>query len=132
MPALEESDFINTAVLWPASSYDRYGQLVMQDVGREIECRWVEGTISAGGPQSDTQGAIAQVYVGEAIDLGSIMWKGTLADLPPDGDFTNEINQPLEVDDYHELEDIRGDAARRWVDLTSFRSALPELESVTE
>lgn len=127
MPSIEVEDLDDDAVLLEAGSYDRYGRIKTSSVPVAIKCRWVEDVTSSGGPESDTAGVTAQVYVDREIGLSSLLWRGKLADFPNDWENIN-WGELVEVANFHRVPDIEDREERMWVDVTRYRDELATTE----
>jgi hypothetical protein len=128
MPALETSDLLQSAVLWPFSgSYDPYGQpTVAAPVA--VEVRWVDKRMEALDPKGDTITVDGFAIVDRHVDVGSLMWLGC-----PDGLVTEEDVVPpkhnwgslVQVKTYNNTPDVRGREQRRKVGLMRWKDELP-------
>ena len=128
MPPLETFDLIDRCVLLEASSYDRHGEIIVGQVPVEIACCWPSvDLVSLPTASDDIVGQNATVHVDRAISISSIMWRGRLADFP--ADWEQDADGLMEVANYREVPSGDGKGlVSRWVELTSFRAALPEQE----
>jgi hypothetical protein len=121
--SVETDDLVGSAVLWvksPARA-DSYGRIKLE-AKEEIPCRWIDSEYQATSGNSDAKSVTATVFVDRRIELGSIMAKGTLAQL-------SEIpsNRDLhEVIRYTEVPDVKGRAVRRSVTLAKYNDILPD------
>lgn len=78
MPPLEVYDTrYGKAVLWRASSVDKYGRPI-HDEPEEINARWIQN--KSRDQTSDGESIIldATVTLDEELPIGSLMWEGTL------------------------------------------------------
>jgi hypothetical protein len=118
MPAIEVQNLNQKAVLWAASSYDNFGcYQVTSPV--EIDCRWEESRKQSASPENTVIAIVATAFVDREIAAGSILWKGSLSDLPtsPTG--------LKEVVDYEEVPDLKGRNVQRTVTLARYNEQLP-------
>ena len=99
---------------------DRYGKAKV-NAAVEINVRWEQGINFAQVPETTKQQITATIYVDQQIPLGSILWKGTLANLPasPTG--------LVQVLDYGGVPDVKGRYVRRLVHVGKYNDTLPEV-----
>jgi hypothetical protein len=120
MPAQETTHRFQKAVVWPFSSYDRYGEVIVgQPV--EISVRWENTRKEAKDARGNTVFIEAVVHVNQVIPLYSHMWEGTLEDWYGTGSSGNEVNL-MEVLVYRETPDIKGRAIRRIAECSRYRA----------
>jgi hypothetical protein len=126
MPPIERSDLKQTAVLWAATAdeYDNYGKLKVASP-TAINVRWEYRR----GETLDTQGTTvaydAVVIVDQEIEVGSIMWLGTVSDY----ENTSPAPTVYRVVTYGSTPDIKAQYYRRRVTLAKYGTQLPELIS---
>src|SRR6516165_1281873 len=101
MPAPERSDFIQRAVLWPKSGYDKYGQPQVGGAS-EIDVRWNTVRKERLDALGNTVIIDAEVVVYERIENGSAMWLGKIADLPVGSSFSGLDQELMYVFTYNE------------------------------
>ena len=121
MPDMEISGLHDTAVLWPASTYDNYGELTIGSPV-EIPCRWVESKRETRDAQGNIVVIDATVIVKQDIAIGSQMFLGTLNAWYGTGTGSGlEPNNLMVVHSFSKTEDIKGRAIRRSVNLMRYR-----------
>lgn len=119
MPPLERSHRRQKAVLWaPLPGLDNYGERRVA-APREILVRWVDTLASAPGTQGGSDPHDATAVVGEAIPVGSILWKGALADWTPTS------SGLMQVVRYGETPDVKNRFTARQVALRRYGDKLP-------
>ena len=119
MPHPETSDLIHRAVVWPYAKRNRFGTIVLANPV-ELRCRWVQKSRMATDRNGNPVALEAQVALDRKVRVGSLMWKGELADW--DDTLQDEI---FEVVFYNEAEDVKGRHTARTVDLKFWKSNLP-------
>ncbi len=127
MPAMELTFLRQRAVLWARSvssaPYDAHGQLKVQ-APVEIPVRWNNAAKQMPGPEGNPITVDATVIVKRDVDVGSIMWEGTLADWYGTGS-EGEESTLMEVVASAVTLDLKGRVARRELGLRFFRDTLP-------
>lgn len=125
MPALEQMDRKQWAVLWPADGTDAYGEVLRGDPV-EIKVRWTWTKSKSGGNQSDLTNIDATVVAGQEIAEGSLMWLGRLLDWVGTGSGYDE-NELMEVVRYEKGYDLlyRSKNVRHNVSLRYYRDTPP-------
>ncbi len=120
MPSIEGQGRYQSAILWEASGYDNNGMpTVLAPEG--ILVRW---DIASSGMQAPNTNSIKQtieVVVNREIPIGSIMWKGTAADLPA------APEDLMKVVGYRETPCIKGRKFQRTVTLELYGNTLPTI-----
>lgn len=85
MPALEEMDLWQFAVLWAIqsgrSAYNEYGEL-QTDAPVDVHVRWVEGQTDAMRPDGTPVRLDGKITTDETIAIGSLMWLAPDEDSP--------------------------------------------------
>lgn len=114
-----------TATLWAASSqHDAEGRRRVS-AGVEIAVRWEDGR----GQSVDERGTPiaydATVVVGQAVPVGSILFRGTLAQWAAAS--STSPSGLYEAVQFREARDVKGRAVRREVRLARYRDSLPEV-----
>lgn len=120
MPPIETRDLNDYAVLWSAASLDNYGHPKIS-APVEIPVRWEDSQTESTGPQDTVQSQPAEVFVDQAIAVGSLMWHGGLADVPVSP--TNLCR----VTGYNAVSDIKNRFIQQTVTLTRYKNVLPEI-----
>ena len=119
---MPETDYPEKACLYAYSDRDDNGQLIV-DAAVEIDCRWEfvqREILISPGVRSRVD---AQVAVDQEIALGSILWRGSLDDLP------TTPTDLYEVVGRKEAKDMRGVETRRELLLMRYGDTLPTLSS---
>lgn len=84
MPALEQMDRAQTAVLWPRASgragVDKFGNPVVGDA-EEVTVRWNKTKREATNAQGNKVQIVADIVADQALTIGDIMWLGSFDDL---------------------------------------------------
>ena len=122
MPALEIVDFIHDAVLWEITGRNSFAEPVLADP-IDIRCRWIQTKKETVNAQGNTVTIDAQVYVAVDIPIGSLMWKGEVADLL--GTDQTPPSDAMQVVGFPKTPDLKGRNYRRMVNLMRFGDALP-------
>lgn len=121
MPAPETSNRYQTAVLWPTTTPDAFGQL---QVGSpiEIRVRWNTKRSEAQGPNGGTITLDGQASVLQDIAIGSHMWLGTLEDFYGTGSGSaEEDTEVMRVATFNATPDIKNRYQQRTVGLQRLR-----------
>ena len=127
MPPPEVAYREQTAVLWPERGFDNNGHV---KVGSpvEIQVRWNTQRTTALDPQGNKIAVDATVVVGQKIGVGSVLFKGELADWVGTGSGSAGAGDELmQVATFSEVPDLKGRNVRRVAGLVWFRDTLPEL-----
>lgn len=119
MPPVEDSFMVDTAVLWAAGAVGIHGELAM-NAPIEIDCRWSEQDGTGAGVEGGTNPMDARVEVDLDVPIGSIMWKGELADWNP-----SLPQRLLQVVSFSADKDVKGRWTSRRLGLRRFRGNLP-------
>lgn len=118
MPEIEVSSLHQKAVLWAYYDTDGNGEpRVSEPV--EIDCRWEHVVSQMLSPQGEPIAVDGEVFVDRVIAVGSVLWKGALADLPATPTALKEVLA------YVEVPDIKGRNYERSVLTRRFRESLP-------
>lgn len=124
MPEQELSHRFQKAVLWERGYYDAYGQPTAKDPV-EIDVRWEDNQSESLDQQGNTVVLDASVTVDRKIAPGSLMWLGSLADLPFGTDLGDETEKLMQVVTCNEVPDIKGRVTWREVGLKRYTDSLP-------
>lgn len=124
VPSLESIALTDRAVLWAAAPSDRYGETRVH-VATEIASRWASGDAWGAARDGDGVALTATVHVEEAVPLGSLLWKGTLADWAADPAAGGA--RLVQVKAVNEVSDLKGREAGRTLTVTKFAATLPEV-----
>lgn len=124
MPALETMDLRQKALFWEKIGVTNYGQpRVDTSVDPvELSVRWEEvkkEKLTTGG---QTLQVDAEVVVDREIPDQSLMWLGSLADLPDD---LNDITDVMQVISVDEVPDLKNRNTRRVCLLMRYMDKLP-------
>lgn len=114
------------ALYWAKSTYDNYGQPVLEETAAELDVRWENVNKDVLDSQGNTISADAVVVVDRDIEVGSVMWLGCLADV--EGTSLIPESQLREVVSFSSVPDIKGRYYRRVAYLKRLHDTLP-LES---
>lgn len=120
MPALETVALKQKAVLWSKNGDNTYGETKI-NAKIEIDSRWETTRQDTRNPERATTGFESIVYVDREIAIDSILWLGSIDDLP-----TTPTNL-RQVKDYDEIPDIKSRNVQRFVTVVKFSNELPEL-----
>lgn len=97
----QETAFLTDyAVLWPNIGYGNNGEVLL-GTAVEIRCRWESGRRDALSPDGIVIAVDALVIVKQAIAVGSVIWRGRLADKA-------NATGLAEVKIYNEVPDLKG------------------------
>lgn len=106
------------AVLWAYYDTDGNGEPRVSDPV-EIDCRWEDITSQMLSENGEPVQIEAEVFVDQAIAVRSVIWKGSLEDLPSTPTALKEVYA------YVEVPDIKGRKFDRLVLVRRFRESLP-------
>lgn len=111
------------AVYWPSAGYDNYGKAYVTDASKvELDVRWEFRKGDILDARGNTIAYDATVVVDRVIANGSILWKGSLDDLPDD---TSNYSDLWQVIEYSEIPDLKNRYYRRLVYLKRHSDRLP-------
>lgn len=82
MPAIEEMFLEQTAVLWEAAGTDIYGREVVSSDPYEVSVVWTWGRSQSRDAKGNVIAIDATVLIFQEVPVDSVMWLGTLDDLP--------------------------------------------------
>lgn len=125
MPSPERSHRRQDAVLWTLASHDEEGENTVNSPV-ELRVRWEEVFEEVLNRKGDPVALDAKVMVDREIEIGSLMYKGTLDDWYGVGSAGDEIKL-MEVITYTDLKDIKGRVSYRSVGLCKYRDTLPTI-----
>lgn len=126
MPAFEEMDLLQYAILWEhTGKYDRHGQPTVNSYPVEIQVDWQVNQREGMDKQGNVITLEGSARVGREIRIGSVMWLGRLADLPASNRVPND--ELVQVTSYKESWDIKLQNAAREVTFMRLRDSLPTL-----
>lgn len=125
MPALEDSDLNEKAVIWPRVGADANGNPIVGDP-EEIDVKWNErrGRIRLGNETSDYE---AEIQVDQDILIGSAIWHGELADWS--GVRPEESRDVMEVIAFQKTPDLKGREYLREIVVRRLRNSWPNTSS---
>jgi hypothetical protein len=118
MPTVERVGLTQRAVMWAPSGVDNYGNTRVSSPV-EILCGWPQVKTKPGNAQSDAVSRTEQLAVDRDIAIGSILWLGSLADLPDTPESLREVVSVTKTPD------IKGRQFRYTVGLAAFSNSLP-------
>ena len=128
MPPLETIvDKYQLAVLWPRllvnglPASDDYGQPRV-GAAQEIGVRWKDVHKEALDPKGNTITIDAEVAYAGDLTIGSVMWKGKLADLSPGQVPANNV---MQVVVFNWTPDVKGRNIRQTYGLMRLKDTLP-------
>lgn len=124
MPAFETMDRYQVAVLWPKTGTNRNGQPIVSPTPVQIRVRWDDQQAERLDPQGNTIRIDATVVVDREIEVGSIMYKGSISDFAGTGSDEEPAGLML-VKSYDETPDIKKRFKRRVVTLMRYTDSLP-------
>lgn len=128
MPAIEYVDRYQTAVLWPKTGNDRYGE---PSFGPPIELappygvRWLTKKRDALDSQGNKVQVDGTVIVGQDIAVGSDMWLGTLASWYASGS-AGVPDDLCWVVAFNTTPDLKGRETRRSVLVKRYKDSLTD------
>lgn len=130
MPPIEYSDLPDTIVLWPTFGQAENGTYKL-DYPVEIAARWIKKKRRVLDGKGSTVAYDGRVIVDREIVVGSLLWRGLLADLPGSG----KVSGLVQVKNFDETEDIKGIECERVADFIRYPdtviSSLPPVPSVS-
>lgn len=123
MPAPEGAFRRQDAVLWPASGHNDYGE---RQVGEPVELRvrWNTTRQEAVAPDGNTVQLTAVVVVDRVIEVGGLMYLGTLEEWYGTGS-AGDDSELHQIITYRETPDLKGRFIRRTVGLMKWKDTLP-------
>ena len=127
MPHMELSYRRQKAVLWEATGVDDYNEPIVS-APEELDCRWVNKRREMVGNDGTPIAVDATVVVDREIPINSLMWEGSLDDLPAGTSFTVADGQIMKVLLCNRTPDIKARVNRYTAGLMRFRDVLPEVQ----
>lgn len=132
MPSLEDIDCRQgCAVMWERYGTTRQGQPVLR-YPVEVGVRWVNRRGETLDPKGQTQATDADVAVDRAVPVGSIMWRGSLSEVPGTADPPEPSGDLFEVLSSSTAEDLKGRTTRYELKLRRWNDTLPATVNPTE
>lgn len=107
MPAPELSHLYETAVLWPNTGIDRYGQPTL-GTPEEIRVRWDDSEKRSLDPQGNRISVDATAIVDRDISVHSEMWLGKLDEWVGTGTGQDDETVVMTVKTFNRTPDVRG------------------------
>lgn len=107
-----------TAVLWEKAGDDNTGDPTVSSPS-EIEVRWEHSLDQFIGPDGAPVGIVASIWIDDEIEVGSVVWKGRLIDLPA------SPTSLYEVIGYEEVPDVKGNSPEKIAHLRRLKESLP-------
>lgn len=138
MPPIETFERHDAALMWPVRGKDPYGEVIVDDTPVELMVRWETGQAgfySTGGRRevldrhASNVAADAIIVVDRHVEVGSLMWKGSLEEWLGNGTGSGsaqEENDLLQVVIFTEIPDLKGQHVRRIATCMKFRKDMPE------
>ena len=123
MTDMEVRDLLQDAVYWAPSGVDNYGDDKLA-TGIALKVRWQTKSGEVVDAFGNTIATDSVVAVGQAVEVGGILWKGKLADLPSP---VTGVTDLKEIVTYDEVPDVKNRATRRVVKLMKHSDKLPTL-----
>lgn len=124
MPSVETFDCTMDAVYWEALRYDAYGEFkVLSPI--EIKVRWNDDVTDTKDPEGHRVNRDAVISSLTELVVGSIVWKGSLADL------TDPPTNLYQIDKDASGLDIKNRRSRFLWNLSRFKDSLPTVLSGT-
>ena len=120
MPAPEQVDRDQKAVLWPAQGYDNYGRPTVGPP-TQVAVRWLTKRSRVLDRQGNSISLDASAVVGQRILVGSRMWLGSLEDWLGIGSGCSD-DELMEVKTYGETPDIKNRFTQKTVGLMRLHS----------
>src|SRR3990167_2154834 len=124
MPSVETFDCTMDAVYWEALRYDGYGEFVVLSPAA-VKVRWNRDVRDELDPQGHMIRREVTISCLEALEVGSIVWEGLLADVPSPLTHLYQINADLTK------RDVKNRASRYLYSLSRFPNTLPTVVSGT-
>jgi hypothetical protein len=106
------------AVLWEVAGFGDDGDPTVNSPV-EIDVRWEHGLNQFVGPDGTPVGVVASLWVDQEIEVGSVVWKGKLFDMPAAPDSL------YEVVGYEDIPDVKGRNSEKVVHLRRLKESLP-------
>lgn len=122
MPAPEFWGRWQKAVLWERTGYDRTGQPTVTASPVELDVRWDETFRQVPSRDRTPTTIEAVAVVTRDIPIGSLMWLGSLDDLP--GTDHTPSSDVMEVHSYNGVPDLKNRVTYREVNLKRFKNVL--------
>lgn len=118
---------VHIAVVWLRVGSDPAGMPVVEDIGREVECRWDSTHREVTGPDG-LPISIDATMMGHELEVpvGSAVFKGQLSDLT--GSFL-PTNNVMRVVYANADDDFRGRDTHRECGLSFAKESIPSVES---
>lgn len=121
MPPLERTDRREKALLWAANGVNTHGQVTVASTPSEIVVRWATKRRTVVDAKGNAIGVDATVVVNQEIEIGSIIWLGSLDDAAG----STPTSDLMEVRTYDETPDIKNRHRRREVTVARYNDTLP-------
>lgn len=118
-PPIETIGRTVTAVLWEKTGSNQYNEPVLTEPV-EIMVRWEDRVEQGNDRFGRPVTFVANLVVAQTIPVGSLMTKGSLDDWYVSGS-AGDQTKLLEVDQFLEIDDIKGRVVRRVARLCRFR-----------
>jgi hypothetical protein len=125
MPDIEEAVLNDDALLWQAVGQARDGRFTVKSVPESVCVQWNDTQATALDRDGNVVAIDAQVKIACNVPPGSIMWHGTLDDLPGTG--LTPISGIMEVASVQRAKDIKGQTTAYQLGLKRYRDTLPQL-----
>jgi hypothetical protein len=117
-----------TSVAWLASgSVDEFGQASITGP-IELQSRWELGTRLISDALVETANPNGIVYISDPLPVGTLLWRGRIADLPAVPDSLNDL---FKVVEYREVPDVKGRESRLSVVVAGTKTKLPNVITPT-
>lgn len=105
---------------------DKFGEPVV-GAPQEIMVRWEETSQELRTATGQVITILALLVLGQRVNQGDILWKGTLANLPTGTSFLGEQDNLMQVVSYESIPDVKGRFYERTAKLARYRGTLPNL-----
>lgn len=127
MPPIETADRHQKAVLWRARDgrFDSDGQVILE-YPVQIQVRWEEVTGEIVQSLTGTYQVDAKVVVGYDVPVGSVLWKGSLKELPSPSSRITDLKQ---VVSFRKTPDLKRRHFRRVVKVARYSDTVPLVEN---
>lgn len=124
MPHLTKKPLRQKAVYWERVGYDENGDPIVTDDPLEIKVRWEEGLLAGINEFGEPIAVTAVVDVDREIPVKSILWLGSIDDIPTTGPTEGLVIVVGHVD----IPNIKARQHQRSVTVQRWRDRLPLTE----